>query len=173
MFARFDYDHYLETDPGFYGNASGGINLTRINRGGALDEVIVLSPSNVLDLRYGFTQEEAPEQKISTGINLGTLGFSSTLLSLLNPASETFPTIYLNTKPGTGSCRGACTGTYSGFGNFNHGNGTITGYIHQFTASLNSTKVARNLCRNQWRHSWRSTHLSHSRMRGLGYWRFS
>ncbi len=145
MFARFDYDHYFETDPGFYGNASGGINLTRINRGGALDDVIVLSPSNVLDLRYGFTQEAAPEQKISTGISLGTLGFSSNLLSLLNPATETFPTIYLNTKPGTGSCTGACTGTYSGFGNFNNGNGTITGYIHQFTASLNSMKGSHDL----------------------------
>lgn len=139
MFARFDYDHYFETDPGFYNNISGGINLTRINRGAALDDVIVLSPSKVLDVRYGITQEEAPEHRISTGIDLSSLGFSPTLLGLLNPKTQTFPNIHLNTKASTKTCTGACTGTFSGFGNFNNGDGTITGYIHQFAGSLNWT----------------------------------
>jgi hypothetical protein len=145
MFARFDYDHYLETDPGFYNNLSGGINLTRVNRGAAIDDVIVLSPTNVLDLRYGGTQEEAPEHRISTGIDLSTLGFSSALTSLLKPGMATFPQIYLNTKQNGGNCTGACTGTFSGFGNSNNGDGTITGYIHQFAATLNSTRASHDL----------------------------
>ena len=141
MFARFDYDHYLETDLGFYNNQSGGINLTRINRGAAIDDVIVLSPSNVLDLRYGATQEEAPENRVSTGIDLAGLGFSPKLTALLNSKTDTFPNIYLNTKANDGNgCAGACTGTYSGFGNFNNGDGAITGFIHQFAANLNSTR---------------------------------
>ncbi len=146
MFARFDYDHYLETDPGLYYNQSGGINLTRINRGAALDDVIVLSPTNVLDIRYGATQEEAPERRVSEGINLGSLGFSPTLTALLNPTTATFPNIYINTKPNDGNgCPGACTGTYSGFGNFNSGDGTITGYIHQVAANLNSTRGSHDI----------------------------
>ena len=146
MFARFDYDHYLETDPGFYNNLSGGINLTRINRGAAIDDVIVLSPTNVLDLRYGATQEEAPEHRISTGLDLATLGFSPSLTKLLNASTSTFPNIYLNTKANNGGgCAGACTGTYSGFGNFNNGDGTITGFIHQFAATLNSTRASHDL----------------------------
>jgi hypothetical protein len=146
MFARFDYDHYLETDPGFYNNISGGVNLTRINRGAAVDDVIVLSPSNVLDLRYGVTDEEAPEYRISKGFNLSSLGFSPNLLALLNPARQTFPNIYLNTKANNGGgCSGACTGTYSGFGNFNNGDGAITGFIHQFAGTLNTTRASHDL----------------------------
>ena len=142
MFLRLDYDHYLETDPGFYNNIAGGVNLTRINRGGALDDVLVLSPSTVLDLRYGITQEETPEQRISAGkIDLSTFGFSSSLLSLLNPKTETFPNIFLTNKSTPNfSCTGACTGTYSGFGNFNNGDGTITGMVHQFAGSFNSVR---------------------------------
>src|SRR5579884_1664996 len=145
MFVRLDYDHYLETDPGFYSNVSGGINLTRINRGAAFDDVLVLSSNAILDLRYGLTQEEAPEQRVSAGMNLGSLGFSQSLLSLLNPATETFPQIYLNTKASTKSCTGACTGTYSGFGNFNNGDGTTTGLIHQFAGTLNMLKGTHDL----------------------------
>ena len=137
MFLRLDYDHYYETDPGFYNNISGGINLTRINRGGALDDVIVVSPSTVLDLRYGITQEETPEQRISNGkIDLSTFGFSPALLSLLNPKTETFPNIFLSNKSTNFSCTGACTGTYSGFSNFNSGDGTITGLLHQFAGTV-------------------------------------
>lgn len=141
MFLRIDYDHYLETDPGFYNNLSGGVNLTRINRGAALDDVLVLSHSTVLDLRYGITQEEAPERRVSAGkIDLSTFGFSPSLLSLLNPANETFPNIFLNTKASTKNCTGACTGTYSGFGNFNNGDGTITGMVHQFAGTFNTAR---------------------------------
>jgi hypothetical protein len=145
MFVRLDYDHYLETDPGFYNNVSGGINLTRINRGAAVDDVLVLSANTILGLRYGLTQEEAPEQRISAGINLGALGFSSALTSLLNPRTETFPQIYLNTKATTKSCPGACTGTFSGFGNFNNGDGTTTGMVHQLAGTLNTLKGSHDL----------------------------
>jgi hypothetical protein len=135
-FVRLNYDRYLETDSAFSSNIEGGLNLTRINRGGVIDDVMVLSPSTVLDLRYGLTQEETPENRPSKGMDLGTLGFSSNLLSLLNPATQTFPQVYLNTKAPTGRCTGSCTGTFSGFGNFNSGDGTLTGIIHDWAATL-------------------------------------
>jgi hypothetical protein len=145
MFVRLDYDHYLETDPGFYNNISGGVNLTRINKGAAVDDVIVLSPSSILDLRYGLTQESAPEQRVSAGFNLASLGFSPALVSLFDPKTATFPNIYMNTKAETSSCTGACTGTFSGFGNFNNGDGNDTGIIHDFAGNFNTLHGSHNL----------------------------
>ena len=135
-FVRLSYDRYLETDSAFSNNIAGGLDLKRINRGGVIDDVMVLSPSTVLDLRYGLTQEETPEFRPSRGMDLKTLGFSSNLLSLLDPATQTFPQVYLNTKAPTGRCTGSCTGTFSGFGNYNTGDGTLTGIVHDWAATL-------------------------------------
>jgi hypothetical protein len=139
-FLRLYQDRYLEHDSAFYNNIAGGLDLKRINRGGVLDDVIVLNPSTILDVRYGLTYEETPESRPSKGFNLSSLGFSQSLLSLLNPASETFPQVYLNTKAPTNRCTGACTGTFSGFGNFNSGDGTLTGMIHDWAGNLTTLK---------------------------------
>jgi hypothetical protein len=135
-FVRLYYDRYLETDSAFSNNIAGGLNLTRINRGGVVDDVIVLSPSAILDLRYGLTQEETPENRPSRGMDLASLGFSKNLLGLLNPETQTFPQVYLNTKAPTNRCTGSCTGTFSGFGNYNSGDGTLTGVVHDWAATL-------------------------------------
>ena len=135
-FIRLYDDRYLETDSAFYNNIAGGLDLTRLNRGGVIDDVLVLSPATILDLRYGITQEDTPENRPSKGFNLASLGFSQNLLSLLNPATQTFPQVYLNTKAPTSRCTGACTGTFSGFGNFNSGDGTLTGMVHDWAATL-------------------------------------
>ena len=134
-FVRLSYDKYLETDSAFSNNIAGGLDLTRITRGGVVDDVIVLSPSTILDLRYGLNQEETPENRPSKGFNLASLGFSPNLLSLLSPATQTFPQVYMNTKAPTGRCTGSCTGTFSGFGNFNSGDGTLTGIVHDWAAT--------------------------------------
>ena len=135
-YLRLSYDHYDEVDNAFYNNLSGGLHLIRATKGAAFDDVIVVSPRSILDLRYGLIQEQTPENRPSKGLNLGTLGFSSNLLSLLNPATETFPQVCLNTKAPTTRCTGACTGTYSGFGNFNSGDGTLTGIVHDWSATM-------------------------------------
>jgi len=139
-FLRIDRDGYYETDSSFYNNIAAGLDLVRINRGAVLDDVIVLSSSSILDLHYGITQEETPEYRPSRGFDLATLGFSQNLLSLLNPATQTFPQVYMNTKAPSNRCTGACTGTFSGFGGFNNGDGTETGYIHDWAATLNMVK---------------------------------
>jgi hypothetical protein len=139
-FVRLNYDKYLETDSAFYNNIAGGLDLTRINRGGVVDDVFVLSSSTILDVHYGLTQEETPENRPSKGFNLGSLGFSQNLLSLLNPATETFPQVYMNTKAPTSRCTGSCTGTFSGFGNFNSGDGTQTGIVHDWAATITTLR---------------------------------
>lgn len=140
MFVRLNRDGYYETDSAFYGNIAGGLNLTRINRGGVIDDVLVLSPSTILDVHYGVNQEETPENRPSRGFDLSKLGFSNSLLSLLDPHTQTFPQVYLNTKAPTNRCAGACTGTYSGFGNFNSGDGTLTGIIHDWAATVTTLR---------------------------------
>ena len=139
-FVRLSYDKYLETDSAFYNNIAGGLDLTRINRGGVIDDVIVVSPTTIVDLRYGVTQEETPENRPSQGFNLSSLGFSPGFLALLNPATQTFPQVYLNTKAPTNRCTGSCTGTFSGFGNFNSGDGTLTGIIHDWAGSFTTLR---------------------------------
>jgi hypothetical protein len=134
-FIRLFQDRYLETDSAFYNNIAGGLNLKRVNRGAVADDVLVLSSATILDLRYGITAEETPENRPSKGFDLASLGFSQNLLSLLNPETQTFPQVYLNTRAPTNRCTGACTGTFSGFGNFNSGDGTLTGYIHDWAAT--------------------------------------
>src|SRR5262249_32413133 len=117
----------------------------RINRGAAADDVIVLSPATILDLRYGITQEETPENRPSKGFDLASLGLSQNLLSRLNPANQTFPQVYLNTKAPTGRCTGACTGPFSVFGNFNSGDGTLTGIIHAWSATATTLRGGHTL----------------------------
>lgn len=139
-FIRMDIDRYLEWDSSFYNNISAGLDLKRINRGGVMDDVLVLSPSTILDLRYGLTQEETPEFRPSRGMDLATLGFSQNLLSLVNPATQTFPQVSFNTKAPTNRCPGACSGTFNGFGGFNNGDGTETGVVHDWSATMTSQR---------------------------------
>ena len=56
-----------------------GIFLNRINRGIALDEVHMFSPTLVLQFRYGVTAQEFPERRVSQGFDLTSLGFSPAL----------------------------------------------------------------------------------------------
>jgi hypothetical protein len=145
IFVRLDYDHYLENNSNFYNNIASGLLLTRINKGAAIDEVLVLTPNSILNLRYGLTQENTPERRRSSGFDVASLGFSPQLLSLLNPATATFPNVYLNTKALTSPCKGSCTGTFSGFGNFQDGDGATTGMIHNLAATMNWMRGNHNI----------------------------
>ena len=102
--------------------------------------MVVLSPTTVLDFHYGLIQEETPENRPSKGFDLSKLGFSSNFLALLNPATATFPQVYLNTRAPTARCTGACTGTFSGFGNYNSGDGTLTGIVHDWAATMTTLR---------------------------------
>ena len=61
------------------------------NQGGALDYVGVLSPTLVLNVRYGIVNAIFPEERVTKGTDLTTLGFSTALTKLLNPATTTVP----------------------------------------------------------------------------------
>jgi hypothetical protein len=70
--------------------------FNQYNRGFALDDVVVLSPTLVLNFRLGATNAEFPEKRVTQGTDLSTLGFSSGLTKLLNPAISPVPRITIS-----------------------------------------------------------------------------
>ncbi|HEY3938175.1 MAG TPA: carboxypeptidase regulatory-like domain-containing protein [Bryobacteraceae bacterium] len=133
-FLRIDQDWWQESkaDSWEYNNLSTGLYLHRINRGLALDNVFVMSASSILDLRYGLTQQEFPENRRSAGFDLSSLGYSPSLTSLVsNPALATFP--YMSFT------------SFSGFGNWETGDGTNTGLVHDVNGTVSSLHGAHSL----------------------------
>ena len=145
MYVRLNYDHWAEDKQDFYGNLSSGVLLNRINRGLAIDDVLVLSPTSVLNIRYGITQADAPEKRRSAGFDNAALGFSPSLLSLLDKKSQTFPNVYLGATGITAPCAGTCTGSYSGFAAWEAGDGANTAIIHSLNISLSTLRGSHNL----------------------------
>ncbi|MCU1261677.1 MAG: hypothetical protein JWO80_4562, partial [Bryobacterales bacterium] len=126
MFFRIDYDWWAETKYNNYNNIANGILTNRYNKGIALDEVFVISPSTVLNVRYGLTQQDHPEQQLSTGADLAALGFAPGLVSLIPSGQATLPALTL--------------GTYAGFGQFDSGNGSNTSMVHDLNGGLTTLK---------------------------------
>ncbi|MBI1898251.1 MAG: TonB-dependent receptor [Acidobacteria bacterium] len=92
-FLRLHYDFWKEKKNNDFGNWINGIRQNRPNRGVAVDDVIVLNPNTVLNLRYGFTSTKWWQFRVTRGYPLGSLGFSPQLLSLLNPEEAPIPRI--------------------------------------------------------------------------------
>ena len=125
-FVRLNYDWWAEDKNHYYNNDAQGIILNRINRGLALDDVVVLSPSLVLNMRYGLTQQEFPERRTSRGFDLASIGFSPALTGLIDKSLMTLPRVSLS--------------NFSGMGSWESGDGTNTSITHSFTG--NFTKMA-------------------------------
>jgi hypothetical protein len=127
-FVRVHYDKWTEDKNHWFGwdNPSQGIVLNRINRGAALDDVVVLSPSLVLNLRYGLTQQEFSERRQSQGFDLSGLGFSSNLVSLISKDAATIPNVYM--------------GGFSSLSDWESGDGATTSLTHNVTAQMNKLK---------------------------------
>lgn len=91
MFVRVHRDYWEEDKNRSFGNDINGIILNRVNRGIALDDVHVFSPGFLINFRYGFTQQEFPERRVSRGFDLASLGFSSNLTNLADKSLATLP----------------------------------------------------------------------------------
>jgi len=93
MFVRFHRDFWQEDKNRAFGDDVNGIILNRINRGIMLDEVHVFSSSLVLNFRYGLSQQEFPEHRVSEGFDLASLGFSPALVNLFPKGKTAIPNI--------------------------------------------------------------------------------
>jgi hypothetical protein len=94
MFARYSHtDFYGGFDHLVEGSNVRGRKRQRPHRGVALDNVLVLSPQVVLDVRYGFTWFREFETFKNIGWDLSEFGFPASLLSQLDPQGISFPEI--------------------------------------------------------------------------------
>jgi hypothetical protein len=130
-FVRVHYDFFQNDKDDNFQNGVNGILVNHNNRGIALDDVMVLSPSAVLNLRYGLTHNEFPQRRRSTGTDLAALGFSPSLTNLLDPSLATVPRIQM--------------AGFSTLSNWQDGDGTETSLTHSFLGSVSQLRGAHTL----------------------------
>lgn len=116
MFVRVHYDWWEEDKNHYFSDNVNGIILNRVNRGVALDDVIVISPTLVLNIRYGLTSQDFLERRASRGFDLASLGFSSALSGLVDRTFATLPRVV--------------AGAYSSYSNWESGDGSTGSLTH-------------------------------------------
>jgi hypothetical protein len=94
LFFRAHYGYFQNNNQlDSFGSSTTAAIINQIKRGAAIDDVIVLSPSLVLNVRYGFSNADFLERRGSRGTDLAALGFSPALLRLIDPAFVTLPRV--------------------------------------------------------------------------------
>ena len=122
MYARYTHSDFKGSFDRFYPESDvRGRYRERPHRGIALDDVAVLSPQLVLDVRYGFTWFREKQSYVNNGWNLSEFGYPQNLLSQLDPAGIAFP----ETAVGNLMVLG------------NDGGWQQTNYTHSFLGTLN------------------------------------
>ncbi len=97
VFLRLHRDFWEEDKNRSFGNDTNGVILNRNNKGLALDDVLVISPSLLANFRYGLTYQNFPERRTSQGADLSALGFSAQTLALSqDPSKATLPRVTLS-----------------------------------------------------------------------------
>ena len=114
-----------------FGSPQGRFNTRSSRKGLAVDDVLILSPTLVLNLRYGFTYGDMGETRDTQGIDLATLGFSTNLTGLLDPARTTVPRVRL--------------GPFSPLAEWNNGDGANSSFTHTILANATQSRGAHNL----------------------------
>jgi len=122
MFVRVHRDWWEEDKNRSFGNDINGIILNRINRGIAFDDVHVFSPGFLFNFRYGLTQQEFPERRVSRGFDQAGLGFSSNLTNLVDKSLATLPRMSI--------------GSLTQLSNWESGDGTTASLTHSFNGNF-------------------------------------
>lgn len=100
IFVRMHRDFWEEDKNRVFGdNFVNGLILNRTNRGAAFDDVYVIKPNLLLNFRYGITQQDFPERRVSRGTDPAALGFSQNLLNQIDRSIYAFPRV--NVAPWT------------------------------------------------------------------------
>lgn len=133
LFGRMHRDYWEEDKNRFFdaNDNISGIILNRVNRGIALDDVYIFSPSLLMNLRYGITQQDFPERRVSRGYDLSRLGFAPSLVNSIEKESATFPRT--NVAP------------FSTLSNWESGEGVTSSIIHHLSGTITKITGAHNL----------------------------
>jgi hypothetical protein len=132
MFVRFHRDYWEEDKNRSFGNDINGIILNRVNRGLAMDQVYVFSPTFLFNFRYGLTQQEFPQRRVSSGFDLASLGFSDNVTSLVDSRLSTVPRTAVGSLTTLSSWEGA-------------GDGVTASLTHSFVGNFTWLRGAHNL----------------------------
>jgi hypothetical protein len=122
IFARIHRDFWEEDKNRTFSNDINGVILNRINRGFALDDVYVISPSVLLNIRYGITAQEFPERRTSRGFDLASLGFAPSLVNQIPADLATVPNLRV--------------GSLTQLSQWESGDGTTSSVIHNLVGNL-------------------------------------
>jgi hypothetical protein len=126
LFVRAHRD-WLENEKDHnFNNAAQGNLLHQHNKGAGLDDVWVVNPTFIVNLRYGFVYFTFPAHRTTLGIDLAALGFDKNFVALTDKSTVVLPQISL--------------GGYTGFSSPAGEDGTMSSMIHSFSSNL--TKLA-------------------------------
>lgn len=131
LFLRLHRDFWEEDKNRTFADNTNGIILNRVNRGAALDDVYVFDPTFLLNVRYGITQQDFRERRVSRGFDLTSLGFSRNLASLVDAKLATVP--YTQ------------AGSLTALSNWESGDGVTASLIHSIVANFTKLKGDHNL----------------------------
>lgn len=130
MFVRLNHYAY-EIPKDLLGIPATKFLSNQINRGIAMDDVIVLNPSTILNLRYGLVAADFPERRATQGIDLSKLGFSPQLIALVDPSRATVPRTNVS--------------GFATLSDWSDGDGLNTSVTHNLVADLSKLKGAHSL----------------------------
>jgi hypothetical protein len=131
LFVRTHYGFFANSNQldTFNSPASAAI-INQIKRGIALDDVIVLSPSLVLNIRYGLSNADFLEKRGSRGTDLAALGFSQNLTSLVDSKLATLPRVQ--------------AGAYREYARWQNGDGGSTAVTNTFLGAFTWLRGSHN-----------------------------
>jgi hypothetical protein len=89
-----------------------------------MDQVYVFNPSLLFNFRYGFTQQDFPQRRVSNGFDLASLGFSPNLTNLVDKSLSTIPRTAIGSLTTLSQWEGDGDGTTSSVTNSFVGNFT-------------------------------------------------
>lgn len=92
VFARVTHFNYINAK-NLLGIPATTESFQQRNQGLALDDVLILGPTLVLNIRYGVINAIFPEVRVTQGTDLSTLGFSRELTKLVDPSIATLPRV--------------------------------------------------------------------------------
>jgi Carboxypeptidase regulatory-like domain/TonB dependent receptor len=91
LFGRYSQWYQLFSSGQTFDNPANGNDRYRYNYGGVLDDVYVLSPTLVNNVRLGLTRFEQSSYPLTRGFDLTAAGFSPKLAAAIDPQAYTFP----------------------------------------------------------------------------------
>ncbi len=87
-FLRYNRWYQLFSSGDLLGNGTNGTDRFRRNWGFGADDVYVISPSFLMNLRWGFARTEQTFIPLASNFDLAGLGFSSQLINSVDPAAR-------------------------------------------------------------------------------------